>query len=53
MKISGKRTYIIAALIGVATAAHALNLINSEMWITLMGLLNGGGLAALRSGVNK
>lgn len=51
--LKGKKTYIIAGLIGVVTVAAALGYIGDETKITLIGLLGGGGLATLRAGVSK
>ena len=52
-KISGYKTYIVAALIGVLAAGKFLGYIDGETFATLSALLGGGGLAALRSGVAK
>ncbi len=49
--LSGKRTYIIATLIGVLSAVHFLGYIDANMYQTLLGILTGGGLAALRAAV--
>ena len=53
--LKGKKTYIVAALAALATAAHVAmpEVINAEMWATVMGLLGAGGLATLRAGVDK
>jgi len=47
----GYKTYIIAALIGVVSAIHALGYIDAGMYQTLLGVLTGGGLATLRLAV--
>lgn len=53
MNLSGKKTYILAAIAGLLTVAHALGWITSEVYQTLMGLVGAGGLATLRQGVKK
>ena len=51
--LSGKKTYLVAVAIGLVSVAYALGWIDKETWLTLLGLLNGAGLAALRDGVKK
>jgi hypothetical protein len=48
-QLAGYKTYIIATLIGVLSAAHFLGYIDTETFQTLFALLTGGGLAALRA----
>lgn len=49
--LKGKKTYIVALLVAVATAAHQLGYIDAAMYTTALGLLGAGGLATLRAGV--
>ncbi len=49
--MTGYKTYLIAAAMGLATVAQALGWIDNETWLTIMGRLNGGGIATLRAGV--
>ena len=51
--LSGYKTYLIAAAIGVVSAAHQLGYLDAQLYGTLLGLLGGGGLATLRAGVTK
>jgi len=51
--LSGYKTYIIAALIAVATGVRYLGYIDDAMYQTLLGLLGAGGLATMRASVNK
>lgn len=52
-KLKGKKTYIIAVVIGILTMLHSLGWIETTAYITLMGLLGGGGMATMRSGINN
>lgn len=49
--LQGKKTYILAILIGVMSAAKALGWINESIFQTLMGILGASGLATLRSSI--
>lgn len=51
--MNGKKTYLMAGLIGVATMVRALGWIDDSVYQALLGLLGAGGLAALRAGVTK
>ena len=51
--LSGKKTYVVAVLVAVVTAAHQLGKIDAATYTTLLGLLGAGGLATLRAGVSK
>lgn len=51
--LSGYRTYIIAALIGIATVAHQIGYIDAVTYQTILGILGAGGLATLRSSISK
>lgn len=51
--MAGKKTYLIAALIAVATFAKAMGWIDQTTYELILGLLGAGGLAALRAGVTK
>jgi hypothetical protein len=50
--LQGKKTYIIAALIGLLAAANSLGYVDQQTFETLTVLLTGGGLATLRAGVS-
>ena len=49
--LKGRRTYIVAVLLGLVVIAESLGYLDAEMAFTLKGLLGAGGLAALRAGV--
>lgn len=49
----GKKTYLIGAIIGLVSCAYALGYIDQQVYMALLGVLNGGGLITLRSGVQK
>ncbi len=51
--MNGKKTYICAGLLALATFAQALGWIDSTLYQATLGLLGAGGLAALRAGVTK
>jgi len=51
--LQGSRTYIIALLLGVVAAAQYLGLVDAALAAQLHVLLTGGGLAALRAGVES
>lgn len=48
---SGYKTYLIAIAIGALGVAHSLGYIPDPLYTTLLTLLGGGGLAALRAAV--
>lgn len=50
--LSGYKTYICAALLVVIAGLHAMGYINQTVFETLIGLVSGGGLAALRAAVS-
>ena len=49
--LKGRRTYIVAVLLGLVVIAESLGYLDAETAFTLKGLLGAGGLAALRAGV--
>lgn len=49
--LKGKKTYIIAALIGAVAAAKYLGYLDAETADILLVLLTGGGLATIRAGI--
>jgi hypothetical protein len=49
--LTGKKTYIVAIVIGCVVACQHLGYIDEETAKTLIGLLTDGGLATLRAGV--
>jgi len=51
--LKGKRTYIVAVLVGVLSVLQYLGVLSSDVYVTLMGVLGAGGLASLRAGVNR
>jgi hypothetical protein len=51
--MNGKKTYIVAGLIGLAAGARALGWLDDGIYQMILGLLGAGGLAALRDGVTK
>jgi hypothetical protein len=51
--LNGKKTYITAAVLGLASFAMALGWLDKEQYQVIVGLLGSLGLAALRSGVAK
>lgn len=51
--MAGYKTYIVAILIGAATAAKALGWIDQATYEFILGVLAAGGLAAVRAGVTK
>ncbi|MFQ5658658.1 MAG: hypothetical protein ACE5G5_14040 [Candidatus Methylomirabilales bacterium] len=51
--LQGSKTYIVAVLIGVASAAKFLGLVDDEFYKAILVFLGAGGLAALRAGVSK
>ena len=53
MNLDGKKTYIFAALIALATFAKTIGWIDDNTYQALMALFGAGGLAALRAGVKK
>lgn len=52
-KLNGKKTYIIAILIGIVAVVENLGFISPEVALTLYGILGSGGLATLRHGVQR
>ena len=51
--LSGRKTYIIAALLVIASGLYAQGYINEQTYRMVEGILLGGGLAFLRAGVAK
>ena len=50
--MKGYRTYAISALMVILAGLHAQGYITDALYTTFQGILLGGGLAALRAGVN-
>ncbi len=50
---TGKKTYIMAAIMGLGAFARAMGWLQQDQFELLMGLAGSLGLAALRSGVSK
>jgi hypothetical protein len=53
MTLEGKKTYITAVVLALASFAVAMGWLTNEQYQILIGLLGSLGLAALRSGVAK
>jgi len=53
MNLSGYKSYIIAALLGLTAAMNYLGFMDTETMGMLTVLLTGGGIAALRDGIAK
>lgn len=51
--LTGKKTYLSAALMGLATFARLSGWLDHEQYQILMGLMVPAGLAALRAGVKS
>ena len=48
---SGYKTYLVAALAGLLTAAKTLGYIDEQMYQTILGFLASVGLATLRNAI--
>jgi hypothetical protein len=53
MMLEGKKTYITAVVLGLASFALAMGWLTKEQYQVIIGLMGSLGLAALRSGVTK
>ena len=53
MNLQGKKTYITAAVVALASFALAMGWLTKEQYQVIIGLLGSLGLAALRSGVTR
>ena len=53
MTLEGKKTYITAVVVALASFAMAMGWLTKEQYQVILGLLGSLGLAALRSGVAK
>ena len=53
MTLDGKKTYITAVVVALASFALAMGWLTKEQYQVILGLLGSLGLAALRSGVAK
>lgn len=51
--LSGKKTYLVAALWAVCTFLYSVGMIDKPTYDLIQGVLLPAGLAALRSGVTK
>ena len=51
--LSGRKTYLVAALMGVLAMARTLGWLDEQSYQTVLGLLAGLGLGTLRAGVTK
>jgi len=50
--LSGYKSYLVAAAMVVLAGLHAQGYINDSLFVTLQGVLLGGGVAALRSAIS-
>ena len=53
MTLDGKKTYITAVVVALASFALAMGWLSQKQYEVILGLLGSLGLAALRSGVAK
>ena len=53
MTLDGKKTYITAVVVALASFALAMGWLSKEQYQVIVGLLGSLGLAALRSGIAK
>ena len=53
MVLEGKKTYITAVVVALASFALAMGWLSQEQYQVVLGLLGSLGLAALRSGVGR
>jgi hypothetical protein len=53
MSLEGKKTYLTAAALALASFALAVGWLDREQYDVILGLLGSLGLAALRAGVAK
>lgn len=53
MTLQGKKTYITAVLIALASFGVGVGWLTNEQYAVVLGLLNAMGLTALRAGVTK
>jgi hypothetical protein len=51
--LDGKKTYISALILALATLVRSLDWVTQEQYELLLGLTGSAGLAALRAGVTK
>ena len=51
--LAGKKTYLTAALLGLAAFSRAMGWMGQEQYELILGLLGSLGLAALRAGLGK
>ncbi len=52
-KLKGKKTYIIAAVMAIATALQYLGMIDTAVYQSIMTMLGVGGIATLRHGMKS
>jgi len=51
--LNGKKTYLIAGAVAGVTMLYSLGYIDQHAYLALLGVLNSGGLATMRHGVEK
>ena len=52
-RLDGKKTYVVALCIGLATVAYVLGYIDQAMWEKIAGLLGVGALLTVRQAIAK
>ena len=52
-KLKGYKTYLVAIAVGAVTVLHTLGYIDDETFKTLLGILNGLGLATISAKMNR
>jgi hypothetical protein len=51
--MNGRKTYIVAGLMAIASALYGLGIIDDAVWKTLMGVLNGAAATTIRSALHN
>jgi len=51
--LSGYKTYLVAIAMVILAGLHSQGYITDSLFTTISAILAGGGLAALRAGINK
>lgn len=51
--LKGKKSYLVAAAVAVATFAHHAGLIDTQTYQLIVGLLGAGAVATLRAGIKN
>jgi hypothetical protein len=51
--MKGRKTYIVAGLMAIASALYGVGIIDDAVWKTLMGVLNGAAATTIRSALHN